>query len=259
MKFKKFSWIVAVILAASLAAEDDSSLNKKNANNDHGFWLEQNMTKEFRSNWMITLRSGQRWEDDYRKFYYQEYEVDVEYDVTKFFCQCSSKFFKKLTMGPGYNATRQIQKNTEDEFHWVWINRSLLQANLTLSVYDWQIEQRLRGEYRQYTKSHYKDFGLCRYRLVARTPWKWTCLNIRPYLSNEWFFRENTYQEEDNPDGLVGGWYENRFRVGTTFDVYQDWVSTALYWQWRTIKQKPDVHPRWFNSYQIGLAINLAF
>lgn len=228
-----------------------------NANNDHGLWVEQNIRKNFKSNWTLKLRFEQGWASDYRQIYYQEYEAYLQYDVTKFLSKKLRSIFTSVIIGPADNFTRALQKNTKEEFHWVWFQKPMLEIHLVSSLYKWTFKQRLRGEYIAYTSKHYKNHGVGRYRLEIDSPWKWTRWKINPYLSNEWFYRQDTYSQ-DHPTGLVGGWYENRFRVGMMFDLFKH-LSSVLYWQWMARKQKPDTHPRWFNTYQIGFVLDLSF
>lgn len=58
--------------------------------------------------------------------------------------------------------------------------------------------------------------------------------------------------------GLVGCYYQNRFRFGIAASLYGENTTCALFWQWRANKEKPGVHPGWSNTYQIGLTMNFA-
>lgn len=234
----------------------NSDLDRLNANNDHGFWLENNFQKSF-SDWLIKLHLEERWGIQSRKLWYEEYELFLQYDITKWLGKRTPSFLKKITFGPCYNLTKQIEKDTQEVFRTVWVNKPFVETNINCVFWDWKVNQRARFEHLHYCKPHYNDHNTVRYRLAVYTPWKWTYWKFNPYLSNEWFFRKNTVSLE-NPTGLVGGWFQNRFRVGVAFDLFEK-VSTALYWQWRIDKKKPEIRPRWFNVYAIGLATTFDF
>lgn len=118
------------------------------------------------------------------------------------------------------------------------------------------MKQRLRGEYQDFVRKHYTNYALFRYRLIVNSPWKLTCWNISPYLSNEFFIRKNTFNGGAQK-GIVGGLYSNRFRIGLNADLIVNKLSTALYWQLRFTKHRPGTHPRWFRTYQVGLVLNI--
>lgn len=254
----KYLFIFFILAVKLKVLANDDILEQINSNNDRGFWFEQNIKKNTSNDGFIRFRCEQRWASDYRQLYYQEYEIHLQYDIKKSLSKKIASLFMSTTMGPSYNVTRLIQRNTLGIFHWVWLQKPMLEINLGSSFLGWVINQRIRGEYIAFTKKHYKNHGVARYRLEFYSPWKWTSWKINPYLSNEWFFRENTYHSISNPHGLVGGWHENRFRAGINLTLFKQ-LSTAIYWQWLIRKQKPGTYPKWFNNYMVSCAINFNF
>lgn len=250
--FFLFLTVHSIGIAASL-----ETLESINSNNDHGLWLEQNIRKKLGSDWILRIHAEERWGADYRQIHFQEYEGFIFYDITKFLSKSWRSIFETIVIGPAYNMSRTLQKNTKDEFHWVWFRKPMLEMQLISTLCKWKIRQRLRGEYIDYTRKHYKNFGAGRYRLEIYTPWKFTRWKINPYVWNEWFFRRDSYSK-NHPTGLVGGWHENRFRVGFLTEFTEN-LFTALYWQWLTRKQKPGTRPRWFNNYHIGFMTEVSF
>ncbi|WP_068468908.1 DUF2490 domain-containing protein [Candidatus Protochlamydia phocaeensis] len=246
------------IATVQTAEAIESKWSKLNANNDHGFWFDNNFEKHLPLNFFMRFHTEHRWGNDYRKLWYQEYTLTLQYDMTRFLKKYADKIVSSFLIGPAYNAVYQFQKNTEGHYQWVYISECMLQADLVLSKWGWRIQQRLRGELHHYCKNHYKDYALYRHRLTIFTPWKITRWNINPFIANEWFFRKNTYHQS-HPTGLVGGWYQNRFRIGIMLDLSPDAASAALYWQWRTDKTLPDIHPRWINLYTWGLSTVFPF
>lgn len=253
---KKILTSLTLFSALCAFSLEGSIMSQLNANNDHGIWFEQMATLHLQREWSVKLKTEQRLGADYKKFWDYEFEAVFQYDLLHLL-PCSRLNLTTLSIGPGYNATKQFQKNTNSIYHWVWINRTILQAFISFDFYNWSIRQRLYGEYYDYTKKHYKDYGLYRHRLAIYTPWKFTCLKINPFVSNEWFFRNNTYSSS-HTSGLVGPYYENRFRVGLEASFTENFDSFAG-WQWRTTKQKPGSHPGWFNTYQYVINISLKY
>ncbi len=231
-----------VLFSSSLQG---SILSELNANNDHGIWISQTANFQLSSDWSIRYRMEQRLGSNYKKVWYYQYEAVFLYNLLKLL-PCNR--LNTLTIGLGYNITMDLKKNTLGNFHWVWINRPIIEANISFNLYEWSIRQRLRGEYNEYSKKHYIDHYIYRQRLAIYTPWKFTCLDLNPFISNEWFFRKTTYSSS-NPTGLVGGYHTNRFRIG--FDAsFTESLGATFSWQWRASKKKPGIHPGWFYTYQ---------
>lgn len=246
-----YFFLIALFCISSLSAEKDQ-LNK---NNDHGLWLDQNMTVSLPSFWTLNFQAQQRWGDDYQLLYNLQYEGILHYDLSEaFLCKSLNEF----SWGAGYNYTEDFQKNTQNMRRWVGIHKPVLESISEFTIKKWKVNQRFRWEYHAFNKKDYINHALYRYRLIFFSPWKITCKNINPYVYNEWFFRKNSYGTS-NPNGLVGGWFHNRVRVGVVADVIADRLTTNFYWQWRILKQPPGSHPRWNNTYQVGWKLNWYF
>jgi len=228
-----------------------------NAQNDHGFWLEESISKKFESGLIQKLRFEQRWASNYRILYNQGYEFFLHYDVIQTLSKPFQSMFSEVIPGAGLRLSRLMRKNTRTVFHWVTLLRPMIEVQLTSILCEWKIKQRIRFEYINYLKQHYRDHAVGRYRLEIHTPWKWSQLKISPYMMNELFFRKNTYGRS-HPNGQVGGMHENRFRVGLTFDLFEH-LSSTVYWQWITRKRKPEEYPQWLYNYQIGLILDSRF
>lgn len=211
-------------------------------------WSEEIVEREMGNGWSYRARGVQYIGADYQRLFNHQYEGMFYYDLIKSFP--SASFVKSIRLGPGYNVTEHIQSNTLGVRQWVWFNRLLVENINTLSILNWEVSQRSRIEYHLYMRPHYEDHGVYRCRLQFNAPWEFTCLKIKPFLSNEWFFRKDTF-DDDNSVGMVGGWYQNRLRVGITVEPY------AFYWQWRILKQPPGSLRVWNNTYQIGFQVYL--
>lgn len=241
-----------------LASGPSPELEQLNANNDDGFWLAENFTTEIYPKWFITLHGDQRWGSNYKLFWYFRQGVILQYDLTEWiqnkFCISKESIFKGFTLGPGFNQYCHIDENTLGRFKWAWISRTIFDANLKLFWKKWELYQRFRFEYKDNNSTHYKNSGDLKYRIWLNTPWKWTDFHLNPYISNEFFFRQNTYRKA-TPNGLVGGLYQNRLQFGFNVDFWEN-ITLNVYWQLRSLKQTPSTHPRYFNTYDIGININ---
>ncbi len=253
---KKFLYLLTVTCLTTILPIQADVLTKLNANNDHGIWTDQRVSIGLTQNLEFRYRMEQRLGANYQKYWFYDYEGVLQYNIIPLLPECFCKL-TLLTIGPGFNVTNQFQKNTDSVYHWVWINRSVLETRIAFDFYNCSIEQRIRGEYWEYTKKHYKDYALYRHRLTIFAPWKFTCLKFNPFIQNEWFLRNDTYSST-HTKGLVGGYYENRFHVGVN-STLTDHIKTSLFWQWRALKQKPGTHPGWYDNFHYCFDINLNF
>ena len=256
-----YAFIGSILGLMPLSAHS-SKVARINSHNDHGVWLEESLNKKLAEDWSLYLQAEQRWASNSRLFYYHAYDSILQYslkkEIIRLFGISSESVFKDASIGMGPSFVSEIRKSTQEKTKWIWIFRPILEFRINFEWRKWQINHRLRGEYHEYLASHYKKHALGRYRLAIYAPLKITSLQITPYVSNEWFFRVNSYHKT-HPQGIVGGLYEIRFRIGLTASLFKDQVKPSLFWQWRPHKQKPGTHPRWFNTYQLGIGLNFNF
>lgn len=257
LPFFQFLYMFFAIPFLLHAESKDQSLN---ANNDHGFWFTEEATADINDEWSVNVNLEQRWGSACCLLWYQRYEAIFTYDFTKktrdLLDADQQKLLKGIFAGIGYSQLNRIQRNTKNVFHWVGISRPEIELKIDLCFRDWTFRQRFRVQYICHQASHYRNFFDYRWRLNLDFPWNITCWEIAPYIQNEFFFRENTYSQS-NLNGLVGGLFEDRFRVGLRANPIKNFIQTELYWQWRPIKQVPGAQNRWNNTYQYGLLITL--
>lgn len=252
-------WFSSLLLLFSdLSAYSLEELDQLNANNDTGIWAEQVISTELAEGLFYHLHIEQRWGSKARVLWYHEYEQVLEFDltsrITSAFNLKNDHFFKYLFVGPGFSEYFLIEKNTKGVFHWVSVARPLLQADIITELFQCRISHHFRYEYQYYQATNYKKFGNARYRITIEAPWKFTCLKINPYISNEFFFRSGHFNSVTNPTGLVGGLYENRFRLGINANLADNFIF-SIHGQWRPIKST--ITPRYFNTYDLGFFATL--
>lgn len=236
--------------------------SKLNANNDHGFWLLTEANTKINDRLTVFVNIDQRWGANYQLLWYQRLEAIMRWDVTdlvkKSFTDGSSSLLSAISVGAGCAEILEIRRNTKGKHEWALVSRPEAEVNLNLEKSNWLLRQRLRLEYVNFVTPHYKSHATCRYRFALSPPWSFTSCKIRPYVSNEFFVRANTYSKT-SPNGLVGGVYQNRLRIGFSAITWHDVLSSEIYWQWRVIKRTPGSNPRWNNTYQWGMALMFAF
>ncbi|MBA3603825.1 MAG: DUF2490 domain-containing protein [Parachlamydiaceae bacterium] len=235
---------------------------KLNSNNDRGFWAIVDVKKALSPEWLFLFHTEQRWGSDYTLYWYQQYDFTFLYNITGKIKQslfCHDGIFKNFFIGGGVAQISQIKRNTKDRFKWVWITRPELEMHLILGYQGWSFEQRLRGQYIHHNNDHYKNYGDCRYRIILTTPAGFSCYGITAYISNEIFLRANTYFKKTNPHGLVGGLFENRFRVGFDLPLITNKLDAKVWWQWRVLKQNSLASRRYNNTYQFGGTLAMTF
>jgi len=251
-KVLKYLVIPFIFLTLSLNAINVGELNQ---NNDHGFWFEENIHKDFKNNWLYYLHFEERWGNDYKTLWYFEHWSILHYDLSsqirKIFCLKPDSIFKSFSIGPGFAQGWTLNKNTKGVFHWSEANRPEIAAFVTLQWNGWQLQERIVAEYWRYITKHYHSFVYSRLRTWVNSPWKFTCFKINPFFANEFFLRE----KKSNQTGVF---YENRFRIGVNAEFFEHFTG-SLWWKLRSFKQIQNDKQVWFNNYILGLTLNLNF
>lgn len=264
--------LVAPLLLAMTPLESTCSAPGKaaklNINNDEQLWLLENFKTYLtpcKDIW-ATVEFEHRWGDDFHLFWYQGYELRLYKDLTK--CAqgwldwkdcCGENILKSVNVGIGILEAQNIAKQQVGGcFLWTWVHKPTIELNFVLGWRDWKITNRIKDYYNHFGRTGYESFNEFRYRIEIYTPWKFTCWNINPYISNEFFLRPNSFHTT-HPTGIVGGLYEDRLRAGIYLEPIKDKVAAQIYGQWRPLRQKPGTHPRYFNTYAAGFALFVTF
>lgn len=229
-----------------------------NGKNDHGIWLEQNINIKLPNKYALQLTGRERWGNDYKTYYNTELEVDLLYNLTSYLDLSPKSSLTNVSLGFGYCHVDILRINTKGHLKWARQNRPLALLILTSNFGDWIVRQRFQLQYDQFITKYNISTGVFRYVLLIRTPWKLTPLKLNPFVYNEWFFRINS-AHKSRPGGVVGGWCENRLRFGLSYDICPDHIIADLWWQLRSLKQRPGMHPSYINAYMWGLGLNFFY
>lgn len=227
-------------------------------NNDHGFWMDEKITVRLPKDWIFSFNPQERWQNDYKTYCDTEYEFNLIANITSKLDLYPSSSVKNVNFGFAYTYIDELRNNTKGELGWTLINRYGLMLMITHKFGAWTITQRLRPQYEAFITKYHKSHGNFRYRLLLQSPWEWTTFKFNPYVSNEFFFRINTFHPS-HPTGLVGGFFQNRFRIGLNYEIFKDKLFADSYFMIRSIKQRPGTHPSWFNNWIWGLSLNYMY
>lgn len=117
----------------------------------------------------IAFEQQFRWGGSAKEFYCQHYDVGFFYNLQKY-----------LNVGGGY---RHVLSNSREKF--LVENEPYITATLFWDIAGFKFDDRSRLEYNHFD---YKD-DTWRYRnkFTVKAPWKFTALEIQPYLSDEIF------------------------------------------------------------------------
>ena len=246
--------LIFLILSHEIFCATQEQLDHVNSNGDSGLWLEETLqfplhpccnseNEDNSSEWLLTLHGEQRWASRFQVQWYSEYQELIQYDLAdslkEWFSLDEAEWFKKFYFGPGLIEYSQLEKQNFGPglTKWVWAIRPIVQADIFLTYRGWDFKQRIRFERQMFLNPFYHDYSDLRVRFDFFAPWKGTCFQIQPFISNEFFFRKKTYNAVSNPTGILGGLYDDLVRVGFISQL-SDMFELEIYYQLRLIKQK---------------------
>lgn len=219
---KKMRKIILVIgLAVFLAV-------KAYAYDDGDFQLWNTDVEEFKVNakTKVALEEEFRWGDNANEFFYQHYDIGLFYSLNKY-----------LNVGGGY---RQVYELKSGDF------KPEEAPYLTLTLFaDWKgfkFDDRSRMEYRHF--SYQTDSWRYRNKFTLKFPWKFTKIEIQPYLSDEMLI----------VFGVIDQFNENRFSSGLSFNLTKN-IKAELYYMLRSVKGRD----AWVDSNTLGTKVKIAF
>lgn len=144
-----------------------------------------------------------RWGNNANEFYYQHYDIGLDYALNKTF-----------SVGGGY---RQIYARTARSKPWQAESDPYLFFTYFGEFVGFKFDDRNRFEYQYY--SFQSDTGRYRNKLTVKAPWKFTKLEIQPFVSEEFFM-------------MIGGdqgLNQNRLSAGFAFTLVKN-LKAELYY-----------------------------
>ena len=175
----------------------------------------------------IALEEEFRWGNNASEFYYQHYDAGFFYDLCKY-----------LNIGGGY---RQVYELVKGKFKPE--NEPYVTATLLWDLEGFKFEDRNRMEYRNFD---YKDDSW-RYRnkVTLKLPWKFTKIDIQPYLSDEIFIVFG---------GVPGDLNQNRFSSGLSMNLTKN-LKAEIYYMLQSTKSSS----KWIDANVLGTKLKIAF
>ncbi len=150
----------------------------------------------------IAFEQEFRWGNNAGEFYYQHYDVGFFYNLKEY-----------LNIGGGY---RQIYDLVKGKF--LPCEEPYLTLTLSSAFKGFNLEDRSRMEYNEFD---YKvDFWRYRNKFTLKLPWKFTRIEIQPYISDEIFIVF---------DGLPSDLNQNRFSSGLSMKLTKNLKAEIYY------------------------------
>lgn len=174
----------------------------------------------------IALEEEFRWGDNANQFYYHHYDLGLSYALNK-----------HLNVGGGYRQVYELKSGSfkpEEEPYVV--------ATLSGKLQGFSFDDRNRLEYRHF--NYQADSWRYRNKLTMKLPWKFTKMEIQPYLSDEVLVSFGTISQLN----------ENRFSPGLAFNLTKN-LKGEIYYMLRSVKGTDT----WVDTNVLGVKLKLTF
>ncbi len=208
---------IALLLAVKVYAYDDGDFQVWNTD-----------VEEFKINndSKIAVEEEFRWGKNASEFYYQHYDLGYFYNLEKW-----------LNIGGGYRHVYELKRGKfESEFE------PYLTATLLWGLLGFKFDDRSRIEYRYFNYSD--DAWRYRNKITAKLPWKFTKLEIQPYVSDEIFIGFSTISEFN----------QNRFSSGLSMNLTKN-LKAEIYYTLQSAKSSG----KWVDANVLGTKIKIVF
>ncbi|MFA4991144.1 MAG: DUF2490 domain-containing protein [Candidatus Omnitrophota bacterium] len=198
------------------------------AYDDGDFQIWNTDSEEFKinDNSKAVLEQEFRWADNANEFCYHHYEAGFFYSLKRY-----------LNVGLGY---RHIYELNRGKFKLE--KEPFLTAALSWDLNGFRIEDRSRMEYRYF--DYQVDSWRYRNKLGVKFPWKFTSMEIQPYLSDEIFVGF----------GATNQFNRNRFSSGVGMSISKN-IKGELYYMLQDSKSAG----KWTDINILGTKIKIAF
>jgi hypothetical protein len=198
------------------------------AYDDGDFQVWNTDVEEFKINQdsKIALEEEFRWGNNASEFYYQHYDVGFFYNLEKW-----------LNIGGGYRHIYELKKGKFKLENEPYVTTALLWDLLGL-----KFDDRNRLEYRHFDCQ--TDSWRYRNKITAKLPWKFTKLEIQPYVSDEIFIGFNTISELN----------QNRLSSGLSMNLTKN-MKAEIYYMLQSTKSSG----KWVDTNVLGTKLKIAF
>lgn len=208
---------LAMLLATKIYAYDDGDFQVWNTD-----------VEEFKINKdsKVAFEEEFRWGDNANEFYYHHYDVGFFYNLEKW-----------LNVGGGYRHIYELKK---EKFKLE--NEPYITLTLLWDLKGFKVEERSRIEYRHF--DYQDDSWRYRNKATVKFPWKFTKMEIQPFLSDEIFIGFDGISELNR----------NRFSSGLAMNVTKN-LKAEVYYMLQASKSSGN----WTDVNVLGTKLKIAF
>jgi len=229
--------ILCIVILISLIAFNAYAYK----NGDFQIWNtdfeEFNIVKNFK----IILEEEFRWCNNVRTFYYSHYDAGLFYDLNKY-----------VNIGGGYRQIYELFSSADPKL--TRFNNNMMEdyspyltGTLSWDIAGFKFDDRNRMEFNNL--DHKADFWRYRNKLTMKAPWKFTSLEIQPYLSDEVFVVFAGIPSDINQNRLSSG-----FVMTLTKQIKFD-----IYYMLQSVKLSVKNPSKWLNANVLGFKLKIAF
>jgi hypothetical protein len=204
------------------------SVGRACAYDDHDFQVWNTEVEEFKigRDSKIALEEEFRWGDNASEFWYHHYDAGFFYSLEKW-----------LSIGGGYRRIYELKKGK-----FKLENEPYLVASLLWDMEGFKIEDRSRLEYRHF--GYQDDAWRYRNKVTVKFPWKFTKMEIQPYVSDEVLIGFSSINELN----------QNRFSSGLAMSLTKN-AKAEIYYMLQTGKSSGD----WKDANVLGTKLKFLF
>jgi len=174
----------------------------------------------------IALEEEFRWGDNANEFYYHHYDLGLFYNLNKY-----------LNVGGGHRQIYELKSGYFKPEEAPYVT-----ATLFGDLKGFKFDDRNRVEYRHF--SYQTDSWRYRNKFTIKFPWKFTKIEIQPYVSDEMLI----------VFGAIDQFNENRFSPGISFNLTKN-IKAELYYMLRSTKGRDT----WVDTNVLGTKLKIAF
>lgn len=199
---------------------------------DWQYWNTESVEGKLTDNLKAYVEAEFRFGDDASEFYYQHAHLQLKYEVCEWF-----------EIAPAYRQVwERYTKTTTEEEDWFTEYRPMVDGTFKWKWQDWKLSYRARVSYKMFDIDK-DDVWELRNKFTVKSPWKFTPLEINPYIAEEFYFLENH-------DGI----YRNRLYAGVELKLFEH-VKGDIFYLWQITEKGDD----WIDYNVIGTKLKVVF
>jgi len=197
---------------------------------DWQYWNTESIKVNLKENVGVYVEEEFRFGDGISKFYYQHSQIQLNFKINNWF-----------TLAQAYRQIFELYTKSGTDDDWFTEYRAMLNGTIKWKWRDFKFKDRVRVAYRMFDIKK-DEVWRFRNKLTIQTPWKWTSLNINPWIAEEIFLEEKK------------GIYRNRFYMGIKLKLMKHLEGDIFYF-WQTTEKGN----HWIDYNIFGTKIKVVF